>query len=148
MRPYGAWVATSRQRSGEPPSARQREDAIVAAHVADLMRGEVETASQPRRLPSVRLAPRDELAGLARVAPLLRAAGDLGRWAERRAGVTQAAGGELDPAPVDAAASAPDLAPRGGPAAWRVGMASAQLGGPGAQAPAPAAALALRRHRG
>ncbi len=114
----------------------------MAAHVADLMRGEVETASQPRRLPSVRLAPRDELAGLARVAPLLRAAGDLGRWAERRAGVTQAAGGELDPAAVDAAASALDLAPREVRAAWRVVMASAQLGGPGTQAPALAAVLA------
>src|SRR5260221_2464768 len=148
MRPYGAWVATSRRRSVEPPSARQREDAIVAAQVADVMRGEVETASEPRRLPSVRLAPRDELAGLARVAPLLRAAGDLGRWAERGAGVTQAAGGELDPAAGDAAASAPDLAPGGGRAARRGVMGSPQLGGPGTQAPAPAAALALRRHRG
>src|SRR5260370_7393129 len=112
MRPYGAWVATSRQRSGEPPSARQREDGIVAAHVADLMRGEVETASQPRRLPSVRLAPRDELAGLARVAPLLRAARDLGRWAERRVGRPQAAGGELDPAAGEAATSPPAPPPR------------------------------------
>ncbi len=94
----------------------------MAAHVADLMRGEVETASQPRRLPSVRLAPRDELAGLARVAPLLRAA--------------------RDPAAVDAAASALDLAPREVRAAWRVVMASAQLGGPGTQAPALAAVLA------
>src|SRR6266851_2812597 len=109
MRPYGAWVATSRQRSGEPPSARQREDGIVAAHVADLMRGEVETASQPRRLPSVRLAPRDELAGLARVAPLLRAARDLGRWAERRAAVTR----PVPPAssqPVQSLPARPELA--------------------------------------
>src|SRR5260221_12659015 len=104
MRPYGAWVATSRQRSGEPPGARQREGGIVAAHVADLMRGEVGTASQPRRLPSVRLAPRDELAGLARVAPLLRAARGLGRWAERRGGVAPAAGGGLGPGAVEAAA--------------------------------------------
>ena len=114
----------------------------MAAHVADLMRGDVETASQPRILPSVRLAPRDELAGLARVAPLLRAARDLGRWAEQRAGVTQAAGGELDPAAVDAAASALDLAPREVRAAWRVVMASAQLGNPGGQAPALADVLA------
>src|SRR5258708_37222838 len=114
MRPYGAWVATSRQRSGEPPTARQREDGIVAAHVADLMRGEVETASQPRRLPSVRLAPRDELAGLARVAPLLRAARDLGRRAERRGRVAPAGAGEPDPAPVDAARSPPALSPRAG----------------------------------
>src|SRR5260221_8106233 len=130
MRPYGAWVATSRQRSGEPPSARQREDGIVAAHVADLMRGEVETASQSRRLPSVRLAPRDELAGLARVAPLLRAAGDLGRWAERRSGATPAAGGELDPAAGDAAAPRPRLGPREGPAARAAGLAAPGRGGP------------------
>ena len=114
----------------------------MAAHVADLMRGGVETASEARRLPSVRLAPRDELAGLARVAPLLRAARDLGRWAEQRAGVTAAAVGELDPATVDAAASALDLAPREVRAAWRVVIASAQLGGPGMQAPALAAVLA------
>src|SRR5258706_8707491 len=99
------------------------------------MRGEVETASQPRRLPSVRLAPRDELAGLARVAPLLRAARDLGRWAERRAGGTQAAGGELDPAAGDAAASPLDLAPREDRAPWRPVLASAHLGGPGTRAP-------------
>src|SRR5260221_1551916 len=108
------------------------------------MRGDLGFASEPRRLPSVRLAPRDELAGLARVAPLLRAARDLGRWAERRVGVTQAAGGELDPAAVDAAASALDLAPREVRAAWRGVMASARLGGPGTQAPALAAVLAHR----
>src|SRR5215470_8256545 len=106
------------------------------------MRGDRDTASEPRRLPSVRLAPRDELAGLARVAPLLRAARDLGRWAEQRAGVTVAAGGGLGRAAVDAAAAALDLAPREVHAAWRVVMASAQLGGPGTQAPALAAVLA------
>ncbi len=106
------------------------------------MRGDLGFVSEPRRLPSVRLAPRDELAGLARVAPLLRAARDLGKWAEQRVGVTVAAGGELDPDAVDAAASALDLAPREVRAAWRVVMASAQLGGPGTQAPALSAVLA------
>lgn len=110
--------------------------------MADLMRGDLGVASEPRRLPSVRLAPRDELAGLARVAPLLRAARDLGRWAEQRVGVTVAAGGELDPDAVEPAASALDLAPREVRAAWRVVMASAQLGGPGTQAPALSAVLA------
>jgi hypothetical protein len=107
------------------------------------MRGDRDTASEPRRLPSVRLAPREELAGLARVAPLLRAARDLGRWAEQRVGVTVATGDDgLDPAAVDAAASALDLAPREVGAAWRVVMASAQLGGPGTQGPALPAVLA------
>jgi hypothetical protein len=109
--------------------------------VADLMRGDLDTSSQPRRLPSVRLAPRDELAGLARVAPLLRAARDVGQWAEQRAGVTVAVTEELDPVAVDAAASALDLAPREVRAAWRVVVASAQLGGPGRQAPALSAVL-------
>jgi hypothetical protein len=36
------------------------------------------------RLPAVRLAPREELAAAARVAPLLRAARDLSRWVARR----------------------------------------------------------------
>jgi hypothetical protein len=41
------------------------------------------TGSAPRP-PAVRLAPRDELAAAARVAPLLRAARDLARWAATR----------------------------------------------------------------
>jgi len=66
----------------------------------------------------VRLAPRDDLANLARVAPLLRAARDLDDWA--------AAIGDLDAhrdlAPEQAlvAATALDLAPREVIAAWRV----------------------------
>src|SRR5215470_16446879 len=106
------------------------------------MRGDRDTASEPRRLPSVRLAPRDELAGLARVAPLLRAARDLGQWAEQRVGVTVASGDGLSPAVVDAAASALDLAPREVRAAWRVVTASAQVGGQGTKALALAAVLA------
>jgi hypothetical protein len=135
-------VASSRQRSGEPADARQREEPIAAAHVADLIRGDGDTAPDPQRLPLVRLAPRDELAGLARVAPLLRAARDLGQWAEQRVGVTLATGDGLDPAVVAAAASALDLAPREVCAAWRVVVASAQLDGQGTQAPALAAVLA------
>jgi hypothetical protein len=66
----------------------------------------------------VRLAPRDDLANLARVAPLLRAARDLDRWA--------AAVGDLDahrdlaPEQAMVAASVLDLAPREVVAAWRV----------------------------
>jgi hypothetical protein len=55
------------------------------------------------RMPPVRLAPREELAGAARVAPLLRAARDLNRWLRGAAG--------LDAAGLDAAGlSAGDLA--------------------------------------
>src|SRR5262249_58341378 len=97
------------------------------------MRGDRDTASGPRRMPSVRLAPRDELAGLARVAPLLRAARDLGLWAEQRVGVTVATCDGLNPAGVAAAAAAPDLAPREVRAAWRGVLASAPAGGHRAQ---------------
>jgi hypothetical protein len=55
--PYGAWVAISPR-----------------------------TARGTPRPPVVRLAPRDELAAAARVAPLLRAARDLARWAVTRHG--------------------------------------------------------------
>ena len=76
------------------------------------------TRTRAPKLPTVRLAPRDDLANLARVAPLLRAARDLDDWAT---GV-----GDLDAhrdlAPEQAliAASALDLAPREIVAAWRV----------------------------
>jgi hypothetical protein len=87
------------------------------------------------RLPPVRLAPRDELAALARVAPLLRAARDLSRWtaagrAAQGAGQgKQRAGRELSPARAAAAAAALDLAPREVAAAWRVAMAIAATAG-------------------
>jgi len=96
------------------------------------MRGDQVSAIERRGLPSVRLAPRDELAGMARVAPLLRAARDLANWAARRAHV--AAAGELGPADVTAAASALDLAPREVAAAWLVVAAAGDVDGPlGAQ---------------
>ncbi len=86
----------------------------------------------------MRLAPREELAAAARVAPLLRAARDLGRWA--RDGRRLAPGSELAPhdaaaaaalelAPHDAAAAAAalELAPREVDAAWRVAVATGML---------------------
>jgi len=79
------------------------------------------------RLPPVRLAPRDELAALARVAPLLRAARDLSRWTEAASAHRgwQRPGPELSPALAASAASALDLAPREVAAAWRVAIAIA-----------------------
>jgi hypothetical protein len=91
----------------------------VAVSPADFIsRTDDATRTGAPMLPTVRLAPRDDLANLARVAPLLRAARDLDDWA---AGV-----GDLDAhrdlAPEQAliAASALDLAPREVLAAWRV----------------------------
>ena len=88
----------------------------------------------------MRLAPRDELAGMARVAPLLRAARDVGQWAERAASLS--AEGELTPDAVAAAATALDLAPREVAAAWLVVNATGKLAGPESGAPGLGAVLA------
>ncbi len=88
----------------------------------------------------MRLAPRDELAGMARVAPLLRAARDVGQWAERAASLS--ADGELTPAAVAAAAAALELAPREVAAAWLVVSATGKLAGPESGAPGLGAVLA------
>jgi hypothetical protein len=71
------------------------------------------------RLPSVRLARRDELAALARVAPLLRAARDLDLWLSPP-GRSERIAGQPGPALTAAAAVALDLAPREVQAAWHV----------------------------
>jgi hypothetical protein len=102
---------------------------MAPAQVADLMRRNQAKPPERRKLPSVRLAPREELASMARVAPLLRAARDLGQWAEQRARMTAVTGGDLDASAVEAAASALDLAPREIWAAWSVVSAASELAG-------------------
>jgi hypothetical protein len=79
------------------------------------------------RLPPVRLAPRDELAAAARVAPLLRAARDVARWARRKRGV--ATDGPLGQNQCAAAAADLELTPAEVDAAWRVSQATGMLGG-------------------
>jgi hypothetical protein len=73
----------------------------------------------------VRLAPREELAGAARVAPLLRAARDIARWARRSA--IGAAGGALELEAAATAAADLELAPTEVDAAWRVAVATRML---------------------
>jgi hypothetical protein len=80
-------------------------------------------------MPPVRLAPRDELAAAARVAPLLRAAADLSTWAIQRPG--RPAGDVLTSADAQAAAAALDLTPNEVDAAWRVVVATSLLDGGG-----------------
>ena len=92
-------------------------------------------AGQVRKLPSVRLAPRDELAASARVAPLLRAARDLDRWAAGQPGISSDR--DLRSADSAAAASALDLQPREVLAAWRVTLAIRRLAGPGTGSAGP-----------
>lgn len=84
-------------------------------------------AGEPIRLPTVRLAPRDELAAAARVAPLVRAARDLERWAGQRSRLKAAA--ELPGREAADAATALDLAGREVAAAWRV-VAALRRSGP------------------
>jgi hypothetical protein len=66
---------------------------------------------------------------MARVAPLMRAARELGQWAALRAGMSAGTHRDLDEAAVDAAAIALDLAPREIRAAWSVVTAAASLTG-------------------
>jgi hypothetical protein len=81
--------------------------------------------TQPR-LPPVRLAPREELAAAARVAPLLRAARDLARWAEQR-GAGRQEGSAIRPDERAAAAADLELTPAEVDAALRVATATQML---------------------
>jgi hypothetical protein len=76
----------------------------------------------------VRLAPRDELAGAARVAPLLRAARDLTRWIRDRGDLTEE--GALSPAVTAAAAAELELAASEVETAWQVAEATWMLAPP------------------
>ena len=69
-------------------------------------------------MPPVRLAPRDELAAAARVAPVLRAARELRAW--MAAHPAAAADGRLDPAAAQAAADALELSSDELAVAWQV----------------------------
>jgi hypothetical protein len=80
----------------------------------------------------VRLAPREELAAAARVAPLLRAARDLARWSQGRPGLH--AGDALHPAAAAAAAADLELAVGEVEAAWRVAAATGMVAQPGGSA--------------
>jgi hypothetical protein len=102
---------------GQP---RSRRDASGAARASVPQTRRDETP----RLPPVRLAPREELAAAARVAPLLRAARDLARWAETGRGL--AAGSALLPDAALAAAEL-ELTPGEVDAAWRVAVATGMV---------------------
>jgi hypothetical protein len=76
-------------------------------------------------MPQVRLAPRDELATAARVAPLLRAARELSAWAAGRPAASAA--GELDEIQAHAACEELELTPDELAAAWQVVAARQRL---------------------
>jgi hypothetical protein len=86
--------------------------------------GDSAKRDQPR-MPPVRLAPREELAAAARVAPVLRAATDLEAWVSVTSGQPgQDASDVLTPAQASAAGAALDLTPSEVDAAWRVVVAT------------------------
>jgi hypothetical protein len=75
------------------------------------------------RMPPVRLAPRDELAAAARVAPLVRAAADLSRWADKHQLARPGAGGlagAMSAAAAGEASADLELTANEVDAAWRV----------------------------
>ncbi len=115
-------AAATGTRSRQEPGNRQagRGAGELGAPGADGQR-----RGRAPRLPPVRLAPRDELAAAARVAPLLRAAREVARWARQAA--DPAAGGVLRPEAAAAAAADLDLTPAEADAAWRVAAATGML---------------------
>ena len=67
-------------RTGQSGRARLRPTGRADGRLAPHGPGGEERGREAPRLPPVRLAPREELAGSARVAPLLRAAREVARW--------------------------------------------------------------------
>jgi hypothetical protein len=111
-------VATSRRN---PPS---RTTPGPRGNANGNAQGGTDTGGPPR-LPTVRLAPREELAAAARVAPLLRAARDVARWIGPGRALTKA--GRLRRADALAAATHLELIPAEFDAAWRVAVATRML---------------------
>jgi hypothetical protein len=111
----------SGKREGGPGAARELNAAQRAA-------GGKSGGALPR-LPPVRLAPREELAAAARVAPLLRAARDLARWAQRQGAADggQPEGAVIGPDERAAAAADLELTPAEVDAALRVAIATRML---------------------
>jgi hypothetical protein len=135
-------VATSRRNPSarsSPPRPGRDADATAGAWNGSVggpaggLASDLSSASRGglRRLPPVRLAPREELAAAARVAPLLRAARDLARWARRQDGdhALRPEHAALGPEECAAAAADLELAPAEVEAAWRVAVATRMLPG-------------------
>jgi hypothetical protein len=109
--------------AGQPHSGRGASEAARGSGAEHRRRDQIP------RLPPVRLAPREELAAAARVAPLLRAARDLARWCAERRGVV--AGRELPQDVAAAAAADLELASGEVESAWRVASATGMVARPG-----------------
>jgi len=130
--------------SGAPGVARQDEptgSAAPAGPATTDAAGDAQAGIPPAgdrgreapRLPPVRLAPREELAGSARVAPLLRAAREVARWLGPD-GRDLTADGWLTAADAAAAMTKLELAPGELDAAWRVAARTQMLDADGGRA--------------
>jgi hypothetical protein len=97
-------------------------------HRNDEQRNSEQRHGERLRMPPVRLAPREELAAAARVAPLLRAARDLARWAHGCGVLTGP--GALAPDLVTTAAADLEMAPGEVQTAWEVAAATGRPAGP------------------
>ena len=127
--------AGDRDTSGLPgqPAIELSAVDLVAGGAADVGGASPASRAEPGepgggglpRLPTVRLAPREELAAAARVAPLLRAARDVARWVGPGRAVTKAR--RLRQPDAVAAATHLELIPAEFEAAWRVAVASQML---------------------
>ena len=121
-------MATSRRnpRSGPgAPGAGGTAGTAGGGQAAGAGGGDERGRGAPR-LPPVRLAPREELAGAARVAPLLRAAREVARWLAP-GGRVLAEDGRLPAAEAAAAMRELELAPGELDAAWRVAARTGML---------------------
>ena len=124
--------AGDRGTSGLPdqPAIELSAVDLVAVGAADANSAGGDEQAEPGgsglpRLPTVRLAPREELAAAARVAPLLRAARDVARWVGPGRALTKAR--RLRQPDAMAAATHLELIPAEFEAAWRVAVAAQML---------------------
>jgi hypothetical protein len=115
---------TGKQASGKSGGKRKSGGKKSSGQQAPGAAAPGDAGRERPRMPPVRLAPRDELAAAARVAPLVRAAADLSRWADKH----QLAGPGVMSADAAGEASADlELTPNEVDAAWRVVLATGLL---------------------
>jgi hypothetical protein len=107
------------------PDDRKGDEGPEGTSTGAADRGSGTLQREAPRLPPVRLAPREELAGSARVAPLLRAAREVTRWAGD--GQDLGEDGRLPSARASAAMAELELAPGELDAAWRVATGTGML---------------------
>ncbi|HWG65693.1 MAG TPA: hypothetical protein VG253_28760 [Streptosporangiaceae bacterium] len=119
----GAHVAGN--AAGSHLAAREESDPPGVPQQAAPPSAGGEAGGPPHRLPPVRLAPREELAAAARVAPLLRAARDIARWVGPGRRVSQE--GWLNGQDAQAVVTELELIPAEYRASWRVADATGMV---------------------